>query len=929
MIPFDPPSSGACWKRAGFLAITVLWMATSVPAHGQTEGGDRYTMMFRGVPLSKALVRIVETTPANLIYDSELVKGQRVYCSVESASVSAVLRCVLADAPIDFYQTSSGTYVLTRSPRQPPRRGHLTGRVVDAKTGEPLPDAHVLLAAANTGVATNPAGRFRLPDLTAGPHRVVATHVGYQTTATTVRVSPGDSTDRKIPLSPRSITTPPIVVTQSRRQRPEEELAGATLSAEDLQKAGTIGAADALDQASTLLGVHAQRPLADLHVQGGASGEHQVRLDGTPVRNPVTLRRMLGAFSPFGLDHLTVRKAGYGVEHGSAVSGVLDAQHALSTSSPTVGQLQIDPISANGEVHRSLSTGPNQSAQVRVAGRTSVWNAYRDPTLSRLLRNWNAVDPMLLASYFGTHPDPPLTPESQTSSLDFSDLHLAARADLGPYRSLRVSGYRGANRLRTEFLATSSAPPSSQPSDSEDGTAMLTQDRYAWTSQAAQAQLDWMLTPRASTSLQVRASEQRVHRGYQMSYLPSHPPGEAAIIDTLRNALDPARWPDDRNRIREGALKGTGSYSLSSRHHLKVAATVSRLSTQFRLGNRFFRPMTFTDTHWQMGGFVRDVYSLGTGTTVNAGTRLTYIPARRTLYAEPRLILRHEGTQAPLGNYTVRLAGGIYRQFVNRFDVSSTSPTSILPSLRFWLPITEAHAPPRAYHTTLSTRLQPLDRWTVTAESYLKRYPRLLALDYTAFQGDRTTPISPPSRALSSTHGSAAGIGLSLSRQGPILESTLRYEWSHARRQFPSRFDERLVPPPWNQPHRVQGSTRLKTDLGIELRLRGTYVSGQSWGFRRTYYDYLSTRDGPPLSPTPSFQNPGRHTLSSTVRVDAGTAYTLDLGPTTVDARITITNVLDRENPFDWGLEPSQAEPSRTTRYLPGRRLKGMLRIRY
>lgn len=88
MTSFGLPASGAWWKRAGILAITVLWMALSVPAHGQTEGEDRYTMMFRGVPLSKALVRIVETTPANLIYDAELVKGQRVYCSVENASVS-------------------------------------------------------------------------------------------------------------------------------------------------------------------------------------------------------------------------------------------------------------------------------------------------------------------------------------------------------------------------------------------------------------------------------------------------------------------------------------------------------------------------------------------------------------------------------------------------------------------------------------------------------------------------------------------------------------------------------------------------------------------------------------------------------------------------------------------------------------------------
>lgn len=916
-----------CWTAA--LALLVLCGLLGPPAHGQSSGGDRYTMMFRGIPLSKALVRIVETTQANLIYDAEMIEGEQVYCSAQEAPVQSVLRCVLDETSIDFFQTSSGTYVLTRSPRRTPRRGHLTGRVVDAKTGEPLPNSHVLLAAANTGIATDPAGHFRLPDLSAGAYRVVATRVGYETATETVRVSPGDSTYHQITLSPQPVAAQPVVVTQTQRSLPEDGLGASTLSADKLQEPGALGAADALSRASTLLGVHAQRPLADLHLQGGASGEHQVRLDGVPVHNPVTLRRMLGAFSPLALDQLTVRKAGYGVEHGSTISGVVDAKQALSTSAPAVGQLQIDPLSINGEVHRSISLGANQTAQVRVAARRSIWEAYQDPTLNRLLRDWNVVDPMLLATYFGDPSGLPLTPKAQTTSLGFSDLHAAARVDLDPYRSLRISAYRGTNRLRTEFVATSSPTEPPGTAAAESGAAMLTRDRYAWTNHAVQARLDWMMGPRTSTSIQLQASQQSVDRGYQMSYVPSPSSsgrGPSGIVDTLRNALDPSRWPNDHNRIQEVSLKGTGSYSLSAYHHLKAAVEVSRLPSRFQLGNRFFRPMAFEGTRWQVGGYVRDVWSLGPGTTVNAGTRLTYIPSRHTLYAEPRLVFRHEGSRPSIGEYSVRLGGGLYRQFVNRFDVSSTSPTSILPSLRFWLPTGPSHAPPRAYHATLSTQLRPADRWTITAEGYLKQYPHLLALDYAAFQGEGSTPV-PLTRAIAPTHGYATGVGVSVARRGPFFESRLRYNWSRSRRQFPSRFDGRLVPTPWNEPHRLTLSTTAKTEVGIDLSVRGTYASGQSWGFRRTYYDYLSTSSE--TNGSPSFQQPGRHTLSSTVRFDAGAEYTLQLGTATVEARIMVTDVLNRQNPFDWGLEFSGNSTTRTTRHLPGRRLKGSLNIRY
>lgn len=914
-------------RYACLLLVLLLGLGPAVPhdAEAQSEQGARYTMMFRGVPLSEALAQIAETTSANLVYDADLVVGEQVYCSTKNASVSRVLSCVLSDVPIDYLQTSAGTYILTHSPRSQPKRGHLTGRVVDAETGEPLPHANVLLAAANTGVATGAAGRFQLPDLTVGQYRVVASHLGYEATAKIIRVRSGDSTHHQISLKPRPIAAEPVVVTQSKRQGVREGLGTATISSGELKQPRGFGTPDALGRAGSMLGVHAQRPLADLHVQGGGTGEHQVRLDGIPVRNPVTLRRMLGAFSPLGLSRLTVRKAGYGVEHGSTISGVLDARQALSTADPAVGQIRIDPLSANAELHRSMSLGSGESAQVRVAGRTNMWDVYQDPTLRGLLRDWNAVDPMLMQAYFGDGAHSPLVPRAQTASLGFSDLHGVARVDLGPYRSLRVSGYRGSNRLESEFVATAS------PAGDDSGSSMLTQDRYAWTNRAAQARLNWMLGPRTSTSIQLRASEQRVDRGYQMSYAPSDltAPGRdpSAVVDTLRDALNPSDWPDDHNRIRELSVKGTASYSLSARHHLKGAVTASHFASTFRLGSRFFRPMSFDGSTWQIRGYVRDVFSVGARTTVNAGTRLTYIPTRQTVYAEPRLILRHEGAHPTLGSYAIRVASGVYRQFVNRFDVTSTSPTSILPSVRFWRPAGEAHAPPRAYHATVSGRVQPLENWSLTAEAYLKHYPHLLALDYGAFQGSGG-PIAPSS-AISSTRGHAAGIGVSISRTGPIFESTLRYDWSRSRRRFPSRFGGETVPTPWNQPHRLVLSGSADTPVGIELTARGTYVSGRSWGFRRTYYDYLSVRRSTEPASSLSFENPGQNRLAPTMRLDLGASYALELGAATVEARMSVTNLLDRQNPFDWGLRPAESGSSRTTRNLPGRHLMGSISVRY
>jgi len=134
-----------------------------------------------------------------------------------------------------------------------------------------------------------------------------------------------------------------------------------------------------------------------------------------------------------------------------------------------------------------------------------------------------------------------------------------------------------------------------------DPFGMLTHDRYDWANTAGQVRLDWTLGARTSASVQLRGSEHRVHRGYQMTYGSPDPDDDiAAAIDTLQRVLDPSLWPDDQNQIQEWTLETTGSYAAATRHHLKGAVDVSRLTSQFRLGGRFLRPLSFRDTRWQV-----------------------------------------------------------------------------------------------------------------------------------------------------------------------------------------------------------------------------------------------------------------------------------------------------------------------------------------
>src|SRR5882762_5155000 len=91
----------------------------------------------------------------------------------------------------------------------------VTGRVLDAGTGEPIADARVRVLAPPVETATDRAGNFRFGDLGSGSYELEASRVGYQPERRAVTV---DSSGAAIEfrLEPRAIPVAPVEVTTTR-----------------------------------------------------------------------------------------------------------------------------------------------------------------------------------------------------------------------------------------------------------------------------------------------------------------------------------------------------------------------------------------------------------------------------------------------------------------------------------------------------------------------------------------------------------------------------------------------------------------------------------------------------------------------------------------------------------------------------------------
>src|SRR5687768_2507446 len=63
----------------------------------------------------------------------------------------------------------------------------LTGKVIDEKTGKPLPFANVFINNSTIGTNSDENGNYRLPNLAVGNLEMVVSFLGYETVKQTLR----------------------------------------------------------------------------------------------------------------------------------------------------------------------------------------------------------------------------------------------------------------------------------------------------------------------------------------------------------------------------------------------------------------------------------------------------------------------------------------------------------------------------------------------------------------------------------------------------------------------------------------------------------------------------------------------------------------------------------------------------------------------
>jgi hypothetical protein len=893
----------------------------------QPAGTDstRISVRLAGVPVADALAQLVQASGISLVYDDAVlltpgregrpVRDQRIFCKVTAAPPEALLLCIVREAGLDFYRLSSGTYVVIASAEALPAMASVSGVVIDESTRAPIAQAVVQMAERDDARVANQTGHFAFTALPPGRYRLVVRAIGYAPLRTELTLPPNGRLRQRFALTQQQYRSTPIVVNGIQPGATVGLSGAATLDAPTIS-ALVQGPGLVLPGAPMQLGLTRRDGVGDLHLQGGEAGEHLWRLDGVPVFDAAGLSGLFGSFAPLAIEQLTVQRAGFGARGGSVTAGTLDLTHGL----PAVGTapsmtMQVDPIAASARLDLPMRMG-GRRWDSRLTGRTGVWPWYAPGALSRALTAWNAPDPVLMQRLTlpGAHDSLAARRYAVAGSalaVDIADLHLASRLELSPFQQVDASVHWGQSGVGAQ---SSVQVP--------NGVGMTGQDDYVWQTRMAQLRHRWLIGTRATHAVQLHATRHElVHR-------------MAVAASAPALAGEPLRW--DGNGITEAGLTSSLTVDGGADWSIDAGASLVRSTSRLDLENGVTRSLSADVQLWRSALHVDLTRRLFAGVWLDAGVRLTQLDVAGRGWTEPRAALRGDGHTAWLGSYAWRLAGGTYRQFVNQFDVATTMPIALVPSVRFWLPADGSRGVATAHHLAAEFMAQPSAGWEVRMEGYVKRQPTILAFDYAALldQSITSAAIVSPLGFVAPARGEAMGAGVRVIRDqwnaGAIpLRLEVGYDAGRALRTFPSRFGGRLQPAPWNEPHRLLAAIDARPVRGLRLGVRARAVFGRSWGLRQSYYDLLSVHragNGLPIGDPSALERP---TLIDT---DLGASWTRSIVGWQWEVGVALQNALNRANVLDYTLRQEDAAGSgsgfaRDARFLPGRQLLVSMRL--
>jgi outer membrane receptor protein involved in Fe transport len=196
----------------------------------------------------------------------------------------------------------------------------LKGKVIDAKTREPLVGATVVLVGTYKGGTCDVDGKYTIKNIKPEDYSIRVVFIGYtEKIFNGVHIAAGDNNVLNAELNENTVQTGTVEIVG---ERPliniESGRSESKVSSEEIKEMNTVNLKEIL---SMQVGV-SQNP-DGIQIRGGRVYETQYMVDGANAQDPLAGTGFGVDVAPVAIDNLTVITSGSDAEYGSGSSGVI------------------------------------------------------------------------------------------------------------------------------------------------------------------------------------------------------------------------------------------------------------------------------------------------------------------------------------------------------------------------------------------------------------------------------------------------------------------------------------------------------------------------------------------------------------------------------------------------------------------------------
>jgi outer membrane receptor protein involved in Fe transport len=172
------------------------------------------TVHLTEVPLGQALRTLETLGSVRVSFSSDIVPvTKQVTMDLDDGTLREAFRRVLEGTGLEVLAQAGDHLVLVKAPRDPVQGGTVVGRVTDAKTGQAIVGASVVLVGTRWHSTTDENGGYRLADVTPGSYTLAISRIGYAKQGQSVTVAGGQEITVEIRLELSASPLDAVVVT--------------------------------------------------------------------------------------------------------------------------------------------------------------------------------------------------------------------------------------------------------------------------------------------------------------------------------------------------------------------------------------------------------------------------------------------------------------------------------------------------------------------------------------------------------------------------------------------------------------------------------------------------------------------------------------------------------------------------------------------